>query len=343
MRIVGLPKSFYYASRCGPIELSAKAHERLRWLKAWQRLRDSGVKSKKAAEILNIPRATLYRWEKRLKGSGLRGLEDGSRRPKRTRKPMWSVELSMEVLRLREQYPHWGKAKLVVLVEREGWQTSESTVGRILKRLKERGVLREPLRNGIRARKRRLARPYGVRKPKGYVVSQPGDLVQLDTLDVRPLPQELFKQFTARDMVSRWDVIEAHRRSTANTATAFLETLQARMPFPVKAIQVDGGSEFMAGFEQACQDRGIRLFVLPPRSPKLNGHVERAQRTHTEEFYELYMGDLDLQSVNQALRDWEHVYNTIRPHQSLDQMTPQEYLIKYHSGLAPPSNLSHMS
>ena len=45
---------------------------------------------------------------------------------------------------------------------------------------------------------------------------------------------------------------------------------------------MDGGSEFMAGFERACQEAGIRLFVLPPHSPKLNGHVERANRTHTE-------------------------------------------------------------
>jgi len=50
-----------------------------------------------------------------------------------------------------------------------------------------------------------------------------------------------------------------------------------------REIRRDGGSEFMAQFETACQQRGIQLFVLPPRSPKLNGHVERAQRTHREE------------------------------------------------------------
>ena len=87
--------------------------------------------------------------------------------------------------------------------------------------------------------------------------------------------------------MSRWDVVEVRTRATANTATDFLSTLQARMPFPVRALQVDGGSEFQAGLEQACQERGLRLFVLPPRSPKLNGAVERAQRTHTEEFYEV--------------------------------------------------------
>ena len=76
-------------------------------------------------------------------------------------------------------------------------------------------------------------------------------------------------------------------RATAASATMFLDTLLERMPFPVRALQVDGGSEFAADFEQACRQRQLWLFVLPPRSPKLNGAVERAQRTHTEEFYEV--------------------------------------------------------
>jgi hypothetical protein len=46
-----------------------------------------------------------------------------------------------------------------------------------------------------------------VRKPRHYVASRPGDLVQLDTLDLRPLAGAVFKQFTARDVVSRWDVV----------------------------------------------------------------------------------------------------------------------------------------
>ncbi|MBI2866015.1 MAG: DDE-type integrase/transposase/recombinase [Chloroflexi bacterium] len=100
--------------------------------------------------------------------------------------------------------------------------------------------------------------------------------MQVDTLDVRPLPGVVLKHLTARDVVSRWDVIEAHSRATATTVAGFLDALQARMPFPVRGIQVGGGSEFQAGFEEACQQRGIRLFVLPPRSSKLNGCVERA-------------------------------------------------------------------
>jgi putative transposase len=72
------------------------------------------------------------------------------------------------------------------------------------------------------------------------------------------------------------------------------------MPFPLKAIQGEGGSEFVARFEQACAVRNILLFVLLPRSPKLNSRVERAQRTHTEEIYDRYLGELDLKRVNEG-------------------------------------------
>ena len=187
-------------------------------------------------------------------------------------------------------------------------------------------MLKEPPRAGISTRKRLWRRPYAIRKPRGYPVREPGDLVQVDTLDVRPVPGMVLKHFTARDVVSRWDVVEAHTRATATTATGFLDALQARIPFPVRAIQVDGGSEFQAGFEQACQQRGIRLFTLPPHSPKLNGCVERAQRTHTEEFYEVVEFSLEVAALNQELRTWEHTYNTIRPHQALGYLTPLQFL-----------------
>jgi len=250
--------------------------------------------------------------------------------------------LSQAVLALREQYPRWGKDKLVVLLRREGWQVSASMVGRILTSLKARGILKEPPRSRISVRKRQLSRPYALRKPKDYQVEAPGDLVQVDTLDVRPLPGVELKHFSARDVISRWDVVESHSRATARTAAAFLETLLKRMPFQVRAVQVDGGSEFHAEFETLCEALGIRLFVLPPCSPKLNGHVERAQRTHTEEFYEVYLGDLDLKNLNPALADWEHTYNYIRPHQALRWRTPAEYLRDCHPEIAPDLQPSHM-
>ena len=122
------------------------------------------------------------------------------------------------------------------------------------------------------------------------------------------------------------DVLELAPSATAAHACAALEAVLARMPFPVRAISVEDGSEFMAEFEAACQARGIALFVLPPRSPKLHGTVERANRTHTEEFYEVTAAEPDRASLAAALHEWEATYNTVRPHQALGYRTPAEYL-----------------
>jgi transposase InsO family protein len=202
-------------------------------------------------------------------------------------------------------------------------------VGRILRRLKDKGVLQEPVRNHVSAHRRGFKRPYATRKPKDYQVAEPGDLIQLDTLDIRPLPGVVLKHFTARDVVSRWDVVEVHSRATATTAAHFLDALKKRMPFPIRAIQVDGGSEFEAVFEEECQRRNIRLFVLPPRSPKLNGHVERAHRTHTEEFYEVIESSFNVAELRGELLEWERTYDIVRPHQSLNYLTPLEFLQCY--------------
>jgi len=226
----------------------------------------------------------------------------------------------------REERPRWGKDKLVVLLRREGFTCSTSTVGRIITGLKARGVLKEPIRNHVSAQRKGISRPFGIRKPKEYEVSQPGDLIQLDTLDLRPLPGVVLKHFTARDVICRWDVVDVYTRATAATACHFLDNLQQRMPFKVSAIQVDGGAEFEAEFELECQRRDIRLFILPPRSPELNGYVERAHRTHTEEFYEVTEGSFEIDELRAELLDWEQTYNAIRPHQALGYLTPSEFL-----------------
>ncbi len=123
-------------------------------------------------------------------------------------------------------------------------------------------------------------------------------------------------QFTACDPVAKWTCAQAWRRATARNAKHFLDKLQADMPFPIHAIQIDGGSELKAEFESACQRRGIELFKLPPRSPELNGHVERNNGT------------------------WRYEFNTFRPHQALGGQTPVEYLAQPTDQETPPSHMS---
>jgi len=290
----------------------------------WHRAHGANVSL--TARHFGVSRPTVYRWLRRFDRLHLETLEDHSSAPRRRRRPTWTVEQLRAVKAVRETYPRWGKDKLVVLLRRIGLRLSSSMVGRILARLLRTGELHQPRGRRMSVRQRRWQRPYAIRKPTNWTVERPGDLVELDTLDIRPLSNVILKQFTARDVVSRWDTLELGRRATAAAAAQVLDRLVERMPFPIRAISIDNGSEFMAEFETACAERGIRLFVLPPRSPKLHGSVERANRTHTEEFYEVTDAEPDLASLQAGLRAWETVYNTVRPHQALGYLTPAEYL-----------------
>ena len=307
-------------------ELSRDARARLKWMDFY---RSHGYNARLTCRHFGIAPQTFYRWKRRYDPGRLESLKDKSRRPHRLRRPTASAELVEAVREAREEYPRWGKDKLAPLLREAGWQVSNSMVGRIMRRLREQGRLVETPRASVSTRRRSYPRPYAIRKPKGYRVVDPGDLIQVDTLDLRSVPGVILKHFTARDTVSRWDVLEVASRATAVTASRFLGSLQERAPFAVKAIQVDGGSEFQAEFERECKKRGILLFVLPPRSPKLNGRVERAHRTHREEFYEVADLGWTVAEIRPHLLVWEHIYNTVRPHQALDYKTPWQVVCDY--------------
>ena len=69
----------------------------------------------------------------------------------------------------------------------------------------------------------------------------------------------------------------------------------------------------------------MRHVYIKPRTPQLNGKVERSHRTDQQEFYQLlsYTGDLDLE---QRLSEWETFYNYDRPHAAFGGKTPYEAL-----------------
>jgi hypothetical protein len=87
------------------------------------------------------------------------------------------------------------------------------------------------MRNGVSAHTRGLEQPYATRRSKDHEVSQRGDLVQLDTLDIRPLLGAIVKHSTAHDVISRWDVLGIHNRATATRTAHFLGVIEEGMSF----------------------------------------------------------------------------------------------------------------
>lgn len=338
MRIVSaLTRAGIYLSKRPPAVLSRAAKARLAWFIYYE---GNHHNVSLTCRHFGISRPTFYRWKARFyPDKNPASLEDRSSAPKHRRCRTWTLEEIEAVRRVRRKYPRWGKDKLSVVLERdEHISISVTRVGRILSYLKGRGVIVEPEQRA-KGKRRGCKRPYATRYDPSYKVQAPGDLVEVDTLDVRPLPGVILKQFTARDVVSRYDALDIASCASSRTTTQALEAMLDRLPFQVRAIQVDGGSEFMAQFEDACKQRGIRLFELPPRSPKLNGCVERANRTHTEEFYDCVDVPPQVSRARQLLRQWEHTYNHVRPHQSLGYLTPAQFLADWQAShpASPPT------
>lgn len=230
-----------------------------------------------------------------------------------------------------------------MLLGRDGFSTSVSTVGRILNRLMARGIVTPvPIlrrRPGPRRFRPSAAERHARRLPKGLKPSRPGELVQVDTLFINLRPGKPIKHFTAYCPVAKWTVGHVAGAATAAAARALLDKLLAEAPFPIRGIQVDGGAEFRADFEQACAANGLALYVLPPRRPQLNGAVERAQATWRYEFYASFDLPHRLDRLQPLVDAFAHRFNHHRPHDALDGKTPAEYLQSF-SAETPPSHIS---
>jgi putative transposase len=91
----------------------------------------------------------------------------------------------------------------------------------------------------------------------------------------------------------------------------------------------DTGSEFAAEFDLACQQKQLPLFVLPPKSPKLNAHVERSHAltlkssTRCTQTPTSHCGSI----IRCAIP--EHTYNRVRPNQSRAYLTPLEFVTRW--------------
>jgi len=339
MQVLGLPGHVIRSGRVASRLIDAKtanieAAVRGDALQRWRSAMAKGLSAEDAARAVGHPRSTLYRWQKRL--------VPGSRRPHRCRRKSWSPDLVRAVERLRLDFPMWGKATLGPLLRAQGFAVSDSTVGRILAHLVGRGAV-EPvptLRHRLRTRRAKPRRPHAIRLPRNLTAAEPGDIVQLDTLSVGIAPQRTIKHFTAYDPVAKWTVAQPCNRATARAASIFLEKLIADMPFKLKALQIDGGSEFMGEFEQACAEKKIPLFVLPPRSPELNGAVERCNGTWRYEFYACRDLPLTIPEIAKHVDAFQHLYNTYRPYRALAGLTPKQYLDKRRANETLQSHMS---
>ena len=294
--------------------------------------RTHGNNNSLTARHFGISRMTLYRWIKRFKRYGITGLNEESRKPKHLRQPTTSWNTVIRIVQLRKQYPVWSKYKLRALLIREGIQVSASTVGRVLKR---RGLINLKL-----SKKRRKAalRPKA-RFPRGLRISEPGDMIQMDTKHIMLPGGKRFYQFTAIDVLSKRKVMRVYPSESSRNGAKFLKECLTGFPFPIKAVQTDNGSTFQGEFDKLCQEKGIPHYFIYPRTPKQNSYVEISQEADEREFYQQGNVCSLLPVMQRKIKEWEDIWNNVRPHEALGQLTPSEYLLKLQTNRLPTKDV----
>src|SRR5689334_23920881 len=155
-------------------------------------------------------------------------------------------------------------------------------------------------------------RPHGVRW-KRYEKPQPGHRLQLDVKFLERIPgtQKRLYQFTAIDDCTRIRVLKIYDACNQRTAIQFIDEVVRRLPFRVHVVQTDNGAEFQSAFHWYLERRDIRHVYIRPRTPRLNGKVERSHRVDDQEFYQLLDQDGitdDIHLFNEKLREWEDYY-----------------------------------
>lgn len=299
--------------------LSAKAQLRLEWIIFYYALAKNNATF--TAKHYGIQRSVFYYWFSRFDEKRLETLEDKSSKPNNPRK--WTpdpIELRRMIL-LRKEFIHWSKIKLsVVYEERYGKKISSWQFQRVIEEF----------------------HLYPPRKSKTYAKN--GAKKQLISYEIRQKAEDLFSIdtkvlylfglryyiITAVGHTGKLAYARAYGGHSSKTAADFLDRLEYLVGRDnIAIILTDNGSEFKKDFDIACQKKNLTRYYSRVRTPKDNPEVERFNRTLIYEWLNDGQVSKDINEFNRRLTNWLIIYNSVRPHQKLNYLTPLKYAEKY--------------
>ena len=289
-------------------------------------------------QAFKVSRASIYRWQKQFKDNqgSLKSLIPKSRRPKRLRQMNIDIKLLEFIKSIRQLHPGIGKSKIKPLLDQYclalGIKSiSLTTINKIIVRnhyyyqTKTTRMYHNP---NSKFAKSKVNYKTKVKRSPSMINS---GYLEIDTI---ALWVEKIKAYVyhAIDVQNRFAFAYTYPKLNSQNTVNFLDKVKQVYPIKtgINTIQTDNGLEFLGNFDKQLREDKITHLFIYPRCPKINGFIERANRSLREEFLnhnqDLIIGDLAL--FNQKLLDHLFWYNTQRPHQSLNFMSPIDYLLK---------------
>lgn len=284
-------------------------------------------------------RSTIFLWKHKLEQSGgkLSSLAPGNRTPLRKRHRKVNPFIEQFIVEYRTAHPGVDKTTitpaLAAACQGAGIKpVSESTVGRLIRDLKEKGRLPAFKKTGLNGETGKLlfrdkSSPVKKLRRKGFHPKLPGELVEIDTVSifVDGLRRYLI---TAIDLPTRFAFAYTYKSNSSSSARDFLNKLRHVSPFEIKGVQTDNGHEFLKHFQEACIKETTAHYFNYPHHPQSNGHVERFNRTIQEQFAYYNTDILDEPDhFNRKLMNYLIWYNTEKPHRGIGKLPPLRYYL----------------
>jgi transposase InsO family protein len=175
------------------------------------------------------------------------------------------------------------------------------------------------------------------RKPKEFKAEYPGHCVAFDTVELRTTLGERWYLITAIDIYTRTAFAFLTRSHASLAARAMFSEVQARFPHLIDIVLTDNGSEFKKHFTEEVTELAVTHYHTYPRTPKMNAHVERFNRTIQEEFVRYHLGLLSVDRVRfeEKLEEYLKFYNTERVHYAFKNLlSPYQFMVQSEELLA---------
>ena len=299
------------------LKLSKKACLKLEWFIYYY---TTGQKSAATtARYFGTTRKTFYKWFAVFDPINLKALEESSRAPINTRRKQLSCTEEDRILNLRNSSPEFGKMKIQRLYQRKFGQSISSWKIQLV--IEKYHLQRRPKKSDRHFKKQSVSKRKTIELKKQQ---KPGFLVAFDSI-------EIFRNGTKRYIVTGIDTVSkiawARMYTTHSSATAkdlFLR-LYAVAQGNILNVCQDNGSEFEKHFAELMTSLNIPQYFSRVHTPKDNPVCERFNGTLKREFLRMGNFTSDTLEFNRRLTEWLIKYNTIRPHQSLNYLTPFEY------------------
>lgn len=316
--------------------ITDKARRKLSILIFWEKY---GLQA--AMDAFPVKRRTLFAWKKQfgIGGKIAEALNEKSRAPRKKRIRTWPQEIIAEIKRLRWNHPNLGKDKVHPLLQTFCLQNhlscpKNSTIGRIIK---DCGGLRMfPQKVTHFGKVKPLKRRKILRKPKNLQALYPGHVVALDTIErfVHGLRRYVI---TFEDIYTRFGFAWSTTSHASQAAKEFFDYCRLVFPYSFTFVLTDNGSEFAKHFTEELKRLHLTHYHTYPKTPKMNAHCERFNRTIQEEFVDYHANDLTTPRLfNNKLLDWLVWYNTERVHFAFqNKLSPVQFILSLNSEEVP--------